>query len=419
MWGFHEMRTNDLYIFSNESFRENSLAETELTGGSGYNIMKRLRFVLSSLECQRFISWLPSGHSFCISHRDEFIENVMPKFFCETHFHNFVTTLENNGFKRVQTADFIGDAVYSHELFQQGRPELCKLMRCEIVDGKASDAPPPAFQVTMDSSQVPQNLRPQGISTGGMLRTVDPTINNRSNQLSDLVGFMSTIDSTSTLLQRQVMNLPARSHRSELDVGYPNSIFATNQQHPLMQYSQTQSAWHTNQGVAAPQSESVIRINTALVGNQPFPFAHQPVGPNVARQRLNTAFLGTQHSMVQLGEVFLQNQQDPLVQGRAQGIQQACGQSNSTHATFQSPSHSYQARDMQYSPNAARRVSCRTDNSEEVSQKLEYGLVTKNDAKITIHDIDNELLRVREMKLLLAQRKLKARHELEEEEEQE
>jgi hypothetical protein len=40
---------------------------------------------------------------------------------------------------------------------------------------------------------------------------MDPALNNRSNQLSELVGMTSTIDSTSTLLQRQVKKMPGIS----------------------------------------------------------------------------------------------------------------------------------------------------------------------------------------------------------------
>ncbi len=123
---------------------------------------------------------------------------------------------------------FIGDAVLSHGLFQKGRPKLCKLMQfsgfigsesvtyitCTLVLWCSSSA---TFQVTMDSSHVSQYLWPsQGIGTypiptRGMFCTMDPALNNRSNQLSELVGMTSKIDSTRTLLQRQVKKMPGIS----------------------------------------------------------------------------------------------------------------------------------------------------------------------------------------------------------------
>eukprot|EP00804_Cyclotella_cryptica_P011100 CCRYP_013545-RA/>CCRYP_013545-RA protein AED:0.13 eAED:0.13 QI:120/1/0.5/1/1/0.5/2/0/487 len=129
-WGFEKIDTNNnLYIFSHQSFGQKSSTEVDSTGEHTCDFMKQLRVVLSRAEFQPFISWLPSGNSFCINRKDDFEKNVLHEHFSEPHFRAFVATLKSKGFTRLQTSEYIGDAVYTHPLFRIGRPELCGLMR--------------------------------------------------------------------------------------------------------------------------------------------------------------------------------------------------------------------------------------------------------------------------------------------------
>lgn len=120
--------TTNLYILTHDTFTKTSQHEFELENGESFNILRQLRLVLSSDECQPFIGWLPSGNSFCINHIPNFVKNVLIKHFGEMDFGNFVIALKRKGFKRVSVTKFIGESVYSHKMFQLGRPDLCARM---------------------------------------------------------------------------------------------------------------------------------------------------------------------------------------------------------------------------------------------------------------------------------------------------
>lgn len=117
-----------MYILSHDLFRKDSLFKADSLNDQDYRTLKQLRIVLGTPECQPYISWLPSGNSFSINHKDQFVNHVLYKYFGETSFKIFISTLMSLGFKRIGVTDFVGGAVYSHEMFQIGRPDLCARM---------------------------------------------------------------------------------------------------------------------------------------------------------------------------------------------------------------------------------------------------------------------------------------------------
>jgi len=91
------------------------------------NFAEKLHTVLNDQECRHAIAWLPSGRSFCITDQDEFVKNILPKYFREAKFESFSRRLKRWGFRKVYTTG-LSQIIFSHDLFRNGRPDLCKIM---------------------------------------------------------------------------------------------------------------------------------------------------------------------------------------------------------------------------------------------------------------------------------------------------
>jgi len=76
------------------------------------------------------VSFMPHGRAFRVHKKDKFLMKVLPKYFVgQTKWSSFSRQLYMYGFLRVTdsaSADFGG---YYHELFLNGRPDLCRYMR--------------------------------------------------------------------------------------------------------------------------------------------------------------------------------------------------------------------------------------------------------------------------------------------------
>ena len=87
----------------------------------------KLHAILMDKDCNSAIFWLPSGKSFCIMDKDEFTKKVLPKYFRETKFESFSRRIKRWGFRRMYITG-AKQAIYTHDLFQKDRIDLCKLM---------------------------------------------------------------------------------------------------------------------------------------------------------------------------------------------------------------------------------------------------------------------------------------------------
>ncbi|KAL3798429.1 hypothetical protein HJC23_005082 [Cyclotella cryptica] len=94
----------------------------------------KLHAILMDKDCNSAISWLPSGKSFCIVDKGEFTKKVLPKYFRETKFESFSRRIKRWGFRRMYTTG-VKQLIYSHDLFQKNRVDLCKFM-----NGRAGQA---------------------------------------------------------------------------------------------------------------------------------------------------------------------------------------------------------------------------------------------------------------------------------------
>jgi len=64
------------------------------------------------------------------------VKNILPKYFREAKFESFSRRLKRWGFRKVYTTG-LSQIIFSHDLFRNGRPDLCKIMngREKIVQG--------------------------------------------------------------------------------------------------------------------------------------------------------------------------------------------------------------------------------------------------------------------------------------------
>lgn len=89
---------------------------------------QRLHDMLSNEENSDVISWLPHGKGFIIRKKEEFSNDVLPKYFKEAKFTSFTRKLNRWGFTRVTRGTESG--AYYHPYFQQGNLRRTLLMTC-------------------------------------------------------------------------------------------------------------------------------------------------------------------------------------------------------------------------------------------------------------------------------------------------
>jgi HSF-type DNA-binding len=73
------------------------------------------------------VSFLPHGRAFAIHKTDRFVSEIMPAYFKQKSLSSFQRQLNLYGFKRVVNGRDAG--AYYHELFLQGKPNMCLIMR--------------------------------------------------------------------------------------------------------------------------------------------------------------------------------------------------------------------------------------------------------------------------------------------------
>ena len=91
------------------------------------NFAEKLHSVLSNTDCRHAIAWLPSGRSFCITDQEEFVKNILPKYFREAKFESFSRRLKRWGFRKVYTTG-LSQIIFSHDLFHRDNSQLCRVM---------------------------------------------------------------------------------------------------------------------------------------------------------------------------------------------------------------------------------------------------------------------------------------------------
>jgi hypothetical protein len=97
------------------------------------NFPQVLQEILSAPELHPIVHWLPDGLSFIITNKQQFSDEILPKYFREALFHSFVRKLHRWGFRRVKSrGKGKGDgSSFAHNNFVRDKPWLCLNMRCK------------------------------------------------------------------------------------------------------------------------------------------------------------------------------------------------------------------------------------------------------------------------------------------------
>jgi hypothetical protein len=134
-------------------------------GGVAVPFPEKLHYMLSQVDGEgvsHIVSWQPHGRCFIVHKPQEFVQEVMSRFFKQTKLTSFQRQLNLYGFVRLTAGTDRGG--YYHELFLRGRMDLCRRMSRTRVKGngsKGASSPEtepnfykmkPAFETTSSSS---------------------------------------------------------------------------------------------------------------------------------------------------------------------------------------------------------------------------------------------------------------------------
>jgi len=130
--GCTDISTNDL---DDSSLVDDSDSSQKMMGDDGRKTKKRdfplkLYQMLQDSKShghERIISWDPDGKSFKVHQPDEFVAEVMPKYFNQTKFRSFQRMLNLYNFKKIIVGPMRGG--YIHPKFHRDKKELCYTMK--------------------------------------------------------------------------------------------------------------------------------------------------------------------------------------------------------------------------------------------------------------------------------------------------
>ena len=132
-------------------------------------VLENVRAMLRDAEEQGFasiVSWLPHGQAFKVHKKDEFVDNIMPRYIKAQKFTYFSDTLRIWGFARIKVGRDKGS--YYHYKFVKGQPHLTRhLSRVQMRDCMAGFPPPegePDLYTQTWSGPVGTNASASGIA---------------------------------------------------------------------------------------------------------------------------------------------------------------------------------------------------------------------------------------------------------------
>jgi hypothetical protein len=98
------------------------------------------------------VSW-DGDNGFKVHNKQNFVDEIVPKYFCLTKYRSFQRMLNMWGFERVRFGPRKGS--YVHKNFRQGEPELCKNMKCEKIKKSPKKSLSPKKKTTVITSSKP------------------------------------------------------------------------------------------------------------------------------------------------------------------------------------------------------------------------------------------------------------------------
>ena len=108
---------------------------------------KRFPFILfriledaKQLEKEDIVSWMDEGKCFRVHKRDQFVSEIMPRYFKSFNIRSFHRQLTHYGFQRIETKTSPFYKCYFHKNFIQSEPDLCLKIKRPSSNGKKNQA---------------------------------------------------------------------------------------------------------------------------------------------------------------------------------------------------------------------------------------------------------------------------------------
>jgi len=115
---------------------------------------QKLHKMLTDVEQEGFdhiVSWLGASNAFRIHDPVQFVKQIMPRYFKQSHIRSCQRQFNNYGFKRIIGGPL--DGAYQHPKFVQGKPELAKqIIRIAALNNANKSIPPSPGRADASSS---------------------------------------------------------------------------------------------------------------------------------------------------------------------------------------------------------------------------------------------------------------------------
>lgn len=195
----------DLEQIANQSFPTKSKKMRRgPRGGVTTPFPVKLHQLLDSDLYHDIISWQPHGRCFTLRRPQEFLTEVMPKYFKQTKLTSFQRQLNLYAFKRISSGPDKG--AYYHELFLRGKVALCShMIRMRVKGTKIKSASCPENEPNF------YTMPPLKKSSAADVNTVseDDTVSSIAHSLQeDPIGFNSNESTTGSLISDQNCSFP-------------------------------------------------------------------------------------------------------------------------------------------------------------------------------------------------------------------
>ena len=92
------------------------------------------------LEKEDIVSWMDEGKCFRVHKRDQFVSEIMPRYFKSFNIRSFHRQLTHYGFQRIETKTSPFYRCYCHKNFIQSEPDLCLKIKRPSSNGKNNQA---------------------------------------------------------------------------------------------------------------------------------------------------------------------------------------------------------------------------------------------------------------------------------------
>lgn len=177
-------------------------AELEQEGRRGVQFPWKLHSLLVKAEKEGYdhvISWLPDGDAFKVHKKEEFCNNIMPKYFSSNKYKTWQRSLNLWGFESIVRGPNKGAC--HHRAFVRGSPELCKNMTRVKIKG--------AYPRPLHSHGSPKASSRPALTSAPLVRTqnglaavgFEPSTSSNKPNISDFLRAKASPRSSDAMLE--------------------------------------------------------------------------------------------------------------------------------------------------------------------------------------------------------------------------